>query len=108
MFEETLARDGYIVTAVHSAEQALGKIFDYLFEVIVIDMGLPGGSELIRQIQRWSPLSRVLAVWVEMEGSTREVAITAGARTTLKRPVSPGDLRKAVYRLLDPTDSWMG
>ncbi|MFN7994995.1 MAG: response regulator [Bryobacteraceae bacterium] len=110
LFENILASDGYLVTAVSSAVQALTCAQDFLFEVIIADMSLPDrdGAELIRDLAIWSPYSKVLAISGHMNDPMRKLALEAGATAALPKPMKPGELRKAVYRLLDPTCSWMG
>jgi CheY-like chemotaxis protein len=110
LFEHILATDGYLVTAVSSAVQALHCAQDFLFEVIITDMSLPDrdGSELIRDLTVWSPYSKVLAISGHMNEPMRTLALNAGAAAALGKPMKAGELRKAVYELLDPTCAWMG
>jgi CheY-like chemotaxis protein len=110
LFEAVLSQDGYSVSAVGTARHALLVLRDIAFDLVIVDMSLPDmpGLELLGHIRSESPLSRVLAISGFMEGPLRDTVTAAGAAAVLTKPVAPRELQDAVYRLLDPSCSWMG
>jgi CheY-like chemotaxis protein len=110
LFDHVLSEDGYWVSAVGTAREALRALSDTTFEVAVIDLSLPDedGFEVVRQIRAQFPEVKILAVSGFMVGSVPVKAVAAGASATLRKPMSPGKLRDAVYRLLDPSGMWLG
>ncbi|MFN7995136.1 MAG: response regulator [Bryobacteraceae bacterium] len=110
LFAETLAQDGYHVTAVPTAAQALSCSSDFVFDIVVVDLSLPDsdGLEFIRHLSAHAPLSKMLAMSGYMDERLSRIAMAAGADATLAKPATPRQLRHAVYRLIDPTCAWLG
>jgi two-component system response regulator PilR (NtrC family) len=110
LFEQVLAEDGYYITAVGTARQALHTLCDFEFDLIILDMSLPDkdGAELLGHIRSESADLKILAVSGFMAGGMHDIAISAGATATLGKPTTPRKLREAVYRLLDSSCSWSG
>lgn len=109
-FERILSEDGYYVTAVGTAHQAMRTLSDGEFEVVVLDFSLPDGDglEIVRQIHSEAPHLPILAISGFMVGDMPTIALAAGATDTLAKPTTPRKLRNAVYRLLDASGKWMG
>lgn len=110
LFEEVLSGDGYYITAVSTARQALHALRNFEFDLIILDMSLPDrdGAELLGHIRSESPHLRILAASGFMAGAMHDIAISAGATATLAKPTTPRELRQAVYRLLDSSCAWSG
>lgn len=108
VFERTLSQDGYHVTGVASAKQALCAAENEAFDVVIVDMGLPDGDgpEVLRQIVAEVPYTKALAVSGEMGGPMSHLAIQAGAARTIQKPITPGGLRSVVYQLIDQECTW--
>jgi DNA-binding response OmpR family regulator len=109
-FEQTLLEDGYYVTAVATARQGLRALSDGEFQVVVLDFSLPDadGLEVVRQIRGEYPDVSILAISGFMVGDMPRIALAAGATATLMKPTIPCELLNTVYRLLDPSEGWMG
>ena len=106
-FTRILSVDGYVVTAVATACQAMAAVRNREFELIVLDLSLPDsdGLELTRQIRREIPLLRILAISGYMAGDMPSVAIAAGASATLPKPTTSSALRRSLSELLAQADS---
>ena len=108
LFDRHLAEDGYHVTAVETGWQALAAAQKTTFDVIVVDLSLPDidGIEAIRTFHSDFPWIKILAVSGYMTANVPRLALFAGATAVLEKPTTSWELRKAVYRLLDPTGRW--
>jgi len=108
--EQALSEDGYYVTAVGTARQGLNALGDGEFQVVVLDLSLPDGDglEVVRQIHGEYPNLSILAISGFMVGDMPSIALAAGAAATLMKPTIPCELLNTVYRLLDPSERWIG
>jgi two-component system KDP operon response regulator KdpE len=110
LFDHLLSEDGYLVSAVGTAREALQALSDTTYELALIDLSLPDadGLEVVRQIRSEFPELIILAASGFMVGSVPAKAIAAGATATLRKPMKPRRLRDAVYLLLDPFGGCFG
>jgi DNA-binding response OmpR family regulator len=109
-YEQALSEDGYYVTAVGTVRHGLRVLSDGEFQVIVLDLSLPDGDglEVVRQIHGEYPRVSILAISGFMVGDMSSIALAAGATATLLKPTIPCEFLNTVYRLLDPSEGWMG
>ena len=105
-----LADEGLDVAAAGSGEEALAKLREEVFPVLVVDIRLPGidGNELIRQANRMRPGTRFLV----HTGSTNYVlpadfrAIGMTEQQIFRKPlIDMTVLSKAVVRLVRQRDN---
>ena len=110
LFERVLAEDGYVVTTAITGRQAIARLEDAAFDVIVEDLSLPDrdGLGLLHEIHAEYPWIKILAISGYMVGRTQDLALAAGASATLFKPVRPEALRHGVYGLFDPAEKWRG
>jgi DNA-binding response OmpR family regulator len=108
--EQALSEDGYYVTAVATARHGLRALSDGEFQVVILDFSLPDadGLEVVRQIRGEHPDLSILAISGFMVGDMPSIALAAGATATLLKPTIPCEFLNTVYRLLDPSEGWMG
>jgi CheY-like chemotaxis protein len=114
-----LERNGYRVTAVASASDALQALRDFTPEVLISDIGMPGidGHDLIRQI-RERPAEEggnitAIALTAFTRPADRQRALRAGYDAHLGKPVEESELllclrlmgRTAAGRRGQPTTS---
>jgi CheY-like chemotaxis protein len=99
--------DGYYVTAVVTARQAMAAVRNREFELVVLDFSLPDGDglEITRQIRCEIPLLPILAISGFMMGDMPREAVAAGASATLPKPTTSSALRRSVSELLAHADS---
>ncbi len=98
-----LDRDGYKVTIVHSAEDALERL-PGTFDLILSDINMPGLSGkdlLIAMNERWPGLDARLGFITgdTMSTGAEEFLVQAG-RPYLEKPITPSDLRALAARVL--------
>lgn len=103
LFEQILSEDGYYVTAVATGRHALQVVRDTTFDVAIVDMGLPDGDgpDLVRNIVSEFPHIHAVALSGEMGTGMSRLARQAGAVWTAQKPITPQELRNAIYGLLD-------
>src|SRR5579862_3247611 len=102
-----LSQEGYFVAAVETAELALQALRNLKFHLVVLDFYHLDGAGLIllRNIRSEFPRTKVLVMAsVEMVVPVQAI----GGTPTLTTLENPGSLMNAVYRLLDPSGSWVG
>jgi DNA-binding NtrC family response regulator len=89
-----LLKDGYIADCAHSGEQAVSLISEKDYDLLIIDMVLPGmdGFALLKKIKKTNP--DILTVIVTAYGSINSAvkALKAGANDFLEKPVVPEKL----------------
>ena len=99
-----LADDGYSITALGTAREALRALQDVDFEAIIVDMSLPDadGIDLVRQIHSDVPYVPVLAISGMMVAELPRAVRSAGAAATLMKPTTSRKVRQAIHQLLEP------
>ncbi|QJA06656.1 sigma-54-dependent Fis family transcriptional regulator [Thermosulfurimonas marina] len=100
---QVLSREGYEVEMAGTAEEARRLVEEYEFDVILLDLKLPGveGLELLQEIREEDPQAQVVVITAY---GTVQVAVSAmklGAADFLQKPFNPQELRLAVSRALE-------
>jgi DNA-binding NtrC family response regulator len=97
-FAETLAERletrGFAVATAPSGEDALAKLRDSTFDVIVLDVVMPGlgGMETLREIKRLQPLVEVIMLTGHATVETAIEGMKHGAFDYLMKPTDTPDL----------------
>jgi two-component system cell cycle sensor histidine kinase/response regulator CckA len=101
MLTEWLVRDHLEVTAVASAEEAVGAHAAGEFDVLVTDVGLPrvNGPALARTIQARTPGIRVIFISGYVADSLGRRGIDSGA-SFQQKPFSPRELARRVSEMV--------
>jgi PAS domain S-box-containing protein len=98
---------GHHVRIAYDGRSALKEAPDFLPEVILLDIGLPGldGYEVARQLRRDSRLDRALLIAMTGYGQDRDRlrSLDAGFSHHLVKPVDPAILRELLAQI-DPAD----
>lgn len=96
------------VTAVWDGEQALDLLRHKAFDVILLDLGLPGlgGLETCRRISAEHPDVPVLVVTSQEDPAWCRRLVRAGARGYVRKGVATGDLQLAIQTLLRGASWW--
>jgi DNA-binding response OmpR family regulator len=89
-----LMPDGHDVVVMHDGEAALHAAAESVFDLIVIDIGLPrmDGFELLRRLRSLHVKSRVLMLTVRGEIKDRVTGLQLGADDYLAKPFSMSEL----------------
>ena len=97
------------VAGAESAAEALKKLSEDRFDIMITDIGMPGvdGFELVAGIRSSDngndPNLPAIAVTAYASPGDRERAIAAGFQAHLAKPVNFDEVLSAVKRVLDPT-----
>jgi two-component system, OmpR family, KDP operon response regulator KdpE len=102
----TLQARGYTVATASSGETALSMLKDDVWDLVLLDLGLPGigGQEVIQRLRTWSEVPvMVLSVRDAQDDKVR--ALEAGADDYITKPFAAGELvarMRAVQRRSAP------
>jgi DNA-binding response OmpR family regulator len=96
-----LTEDGHDPKAVHSGEAALEELSKGPFDLIVVDIGLPGinGFELLRRLREQHLASRVLLLTGRSAVEDRVTGLQLGADDYLPKPFAMRELVARVRAL---------
>jgi len=86
---DVLCIEGYDTDTAPSAELALKMSQTRLYDVIVLDISLPGmdGIQALKQIKRSEPSPRVIMITGSDSDETAACALAAGADALFRKPV---------------------
>jgi DNA-binding NtrC family response regulator len=89
----TMLRD-YDVTSSSSGEDALEKVKGYNFDVVILDMLMPGidGIETLREIKSMKPLTEVIVLTGHAAVDTAIAGMKLGAFDYLEKPYETENL----------------
>lgn len=96
-----LTEDGHDTKAVHNGEAALEEVSKKPFDLIVVDIGLPGidGFELLRRLRTQHLASRVLLLTARSAVDDRVTGLQLGADDYLPKPFAMRELVARVRAL---------
>jgi len=97
-----LAAEGYQVVAASDGEEALAQLEQYPFDVLVLDVVMPGknGYQLCRQIRndaRWAQLPIVMVTSKDQEAD-RFWGMKQGASEYITKPFASTELLAAIRK----------
>ncbi len=99
-----LRKLGYSAEAVKSGEEALGRLAEEPWDLLLLDMVMPGGidgTETYRRALALEPLQRAVILSGYAESERAREALSMGAGSFLRKPVSIKGLASAVREALD-------
>jgi two-component system KDP operon response regulator KdpE len=104
----SLSARGHEVSTAPNGETALDAMADREFDLVVLDLGLPGidGVEVIRRLRNWSSVP-VIVLTVRDAPSDKVAALDAGADDFVTKPFAMDELlarMRAVHRRLAGAD----
>ena len=100
-----LENKGYAVTSVTNGTDAVEKVKENRFDVVLLDEQMPGmgGLETLAEIKRVSPEVPVVMVTKSEEEHLMEEALGGQISDYLTKPVNPSQILLTCKRLLDRT-----
>jgi DNA-binding NtrC family response regulator len=106
MLSSSLAGEGYRVATASTGEEALARMEEQEFDVIVTDMVMPGlsGLELLEQSRLRSPRAAVILMTAYATLDSAIAALRRGACDYLEKPFAVSELTARVERLLHYRD----
>ncbi|HEX6864514.1 MAG TPA: sigma-54 dependent transcriptional regulator, partial [Thermoanaerobaculia bacterium] len=101
--EHWFRRDGYRTGSAKDAEEALKRLDAERWDVVLIDMKMPGmdGLELQRRIHAQDPSAVTIIVTAYGSVESAVVALKEGAFDYINKPIDPDELAHVVQRALD-------
>jgi len=103
--EKILTLQGYTVSSFENGQSALQAFLKHpdKFDLIITDMTMPrmSGDKLSKEILKIKPDIPIILCTGFHETFTREVALEAGIREYVPKPIQGGELSKLVRDLLD-------
>lgn len=104
MISDILTLDRFEVTRVHDGNEALGALRTDKFEVVVLDMMLPGqdGLTILKEIRAAADLSAtpVVLLTAKADDDSAWAGWRAGCDYYMTKPFDPGELIEVVQRSL--------
>jgi len=102
-FSRVLLKEGYAVEAVESGRLALERVAEEPFDIILIDLKMPGldGMETLRELKEKDPeiIGIMITGYPTIESAVK--AVKLGAYDYLTKPCGPDELRIVVARAME-------
>lgn len=100
---ERLSLRNYDVTTSLSGDDAVEKVKNHLFDVIILDVLMPGmsGIETLREIKKIKPLIEVIMLTGNATVETAIEGLKLGALDFLLKPCETGDLVVKINKAYD-------
>jgi DNA-binding response OmpR family regulator len=97
---------GMAVQTAVDGEEALQKLQDSDFSLVLLDLKLPGmdGLEVLRRIRESRPKTRVIMITAHGTIDYAVEAMKLGAVDFLRKPFSPNEIRRLVSQVLERQD----
>lgn len=102
--EKALEKDGHIVSTAASGEDALQKLRDERFDLMMLDLKLGGRVNGLRVLEavRWRwPATVVIMMTAHGSLESAQAAIEEGVDGYLLKPVEPDEVREAIEEAID-------
>ena len=97
-----LSKNNFEVTQALSADEALEKMAEESFSLLISDIVMPGknGLELLKMVKKEWPLMKAVMMTAYASTDTAVKAIRLGALDYIPKPFTPDELRKTVEQAL--------
>ena len=104
LVEQYLTENGYLVTTASSAENAKDKTEIIKFDIIVLDIMMPGQSGLDFTIENKKKINTpIISLTAKGEARERVEGLEVGADDYLGKPFEPKELILRIQNILDKT-----
>ncbi len=97
-----LEKDGFVVTNVHDGREALQLALEEAFDLIVLDLMLPGlsGEEVCKKLRQSGKDVPIIMLTARGAEEERIQGLALGADDYMVKPFSPGELVARVHAVL--------
>lgn len=103
LYSEVLEEEGYEVESTFTGEEALSRVKENLYNLMVLDMVLPGvdGQEVLSRVKQMRPTMDVIITtgYASVESAVR--ALKTGASDYLTKPINPEELKLSIKRCIE-------
>ena len=98
-----LSKNNYEVIAASGAKEALEKMAEESFSLLISDIVMPemNGLELLKLSKRQWPLTKVVMMTAYASTDTAVKAVRLGALDYIPKPFTPDDLARKVREVLE-------
>jgi DNA-binding NtrC family response regulator len=98
--KEILRVEGYEVDAAESADQAIIKLANKTFDLVLLDLQMPGmdGLEVLSEVTRLAPDTRVILLTAHGSLESAIEALRFGAHDYILKASSPGAVLSSIAR----------
>lgn len=98
-----LERLGYSVETFRSPKEGLGKIFERLYNVLIVDLMMPemSGMDILRKVRENCPETEVIMITGYSTVKSAVEAMKLGAADYIPKPFNPDELEVVVKRVLE-------
>lgn len=99
---------GHTVEEASDGAQALERYFINRPDLVVLDMVMTGlyGMEVLAKMREMNPDARVIVATADVQKSTHDQAIAAGALAVVNKPVNRAALEKVLAEVLPEGPKW--
>ena len=106
---ETIRREGYSIATAGSGVEALQRLKDSQFRLVITDLRMPQvtGLDLLREVKSVSPRTQVVLVTAHGTVNNAVEAMKLGAFDYLLKPFSAMDLQGIVRRAIKKNESFL-
>ena len=106
LLEKFLSKNGYLTTSVHSAEKARRLLSGLEFDLIILDVMMPGesGLSLTKEVKRNKPIPIILLT-AKGEVEDRIEGLEIGADDYLSKPFEPKELLLRIRNIINKTST---
>ncbi len=96
--EQEFSTRGLAVSHCHDGKDALDRIHAAPYDLVILDVHLPdaNGIEILEEIKRVSPGTRVIVISADADAPNIRRAIAAGAEQFIEKPFDPATVRGRV------------
>jgi DNA-binding NtrC family response regulator len=107
LLSEELTERGYLCTAVLSGQEALAKTKEERFDLVLLDVRLPGlsGMEVLRKLFEERPSFPVIMITALNDASTAVEAMKLGAYDYIVKPFDLDQVESCMRRALKQRDT---
>ncbi|MFN8009020.1 MAG: response regulator [Terriglobia bacterium] len=106
---DTIKRDGLSIVTASSGVDALDRLKNEQFRLVITDLRMPviTGLDLLREVKSSSPRTQVVLVTAHGSVSNAVEAMKLGAFDYLLKPFSTTDLKGVVQRAIKKNESYL-
>ena len=103
LIHDVLKDEGYEITVAESMSEAIAKVKDVLFDLIITDKNMPEpkGADLINEIKSISPDSKIIVLTGFGDVESYLELMNLGIYDYLNKPVKMSDLKITIKRALN-------
>ncbi len=106
LLEMVLSEEGYSVEMASNGEEAVKKVSDRFYNLVVMDLKMPGmgGLQALKEIKQISPTVQVLIITAYASVDSAVDAMRSGALSYLTKPVDLEELKIQVEKTMEFSD----